>query len=288
MTPVRRRMAGLAVALSALAAAGCAVSPPEPSIRPTASYDSVGVVYSDADGEQLDADLCLPEDPRPAGAVVLVHGGAFESGDRTSMAGACDLVASWGLVGMAVDYRLLPEHPYPAQVEDVQAAVEWLRSPAQQEQYGIDPAQVALWGSSAGSIIALSAAENLAGDGQPVAGVVGLSAAGDLTEGGLALGTPAPELQAAVLAYLGCPSVEDCPVAAEASPSTDAASLPPILLVHSERDAIPLAQAEALAAATQDAGGDAELLVVPGSHHGLQLLSSDVRATIERFLDDVI
>lgn len=289
----RRLLLALSIAAALALLTGCS-SPVSPSSspEPEATDDSVvvrTVAYPGGDGADLDADLCYPRDSSgPLPAVVLVHGGAFESGDRSSMAEVCRLVASWGYAGLAVDYRLVPTHTFPAQVDDVDAAVAWLRGGADPEGPAIDPDAIGLLGSSAGAIMALSSAERLDGVGSPVRFVVGLSAAGDLTADALSMGAPPEALQAAVLAYLGCADIEDCDVAADASPIYDAGALPRIFLVHSEDDVIPVAQAEALAHAVVAAGGSAELTVSPGDSHGLQLMTPDTRRSIESFIRDAI
>lgn len=276
-----RSTAGLVAAVLALALTACAAPTPRPTPNGPAP-DEQNVAYGEADGTQLDLDACLPDGEGPHAAVVLVHGGAFQEGDRSSMRGACDALADAGFAAFPVDYRLLPD-TYPAQVDDVSAAVQWLREPAQLERFDLD-GTVSLLGSSAGAIIALSAAAALGEQGAPVRSVVGLSAAGDLTADGEALGTPSPDLETVVLAYLGCDSVEDCPVAEAASPVTSAAALPPTMLVHGSDELIPVEQAENLAEALGAAGVRNELVVIDGGAHGLKLLNNDTRARIAAFL----
>src|SRR5215831_12329861 len=91
--------------------------------------------------------------PYPSPCVVYLHGGAFIKGDLDSG----DPVA-WGVadktgcVVVSVDYRLAPEHPFPAGVEDCYAVLLFLsRSGA---QHGIDPKRLAVWGDSAGGNMA--------------------------------------------------------------------------------------------------------------------------------------
>lgn len=244
--------------------------------------DEKGIAYRQVDGQDLALDACLPDgdDPRPA--VVLVHGGAFQEGDRGNMASACRALADAGFAAFAADYRLLPS-TYPAQVEDVAAAVQWIREPAQAERFALD-GTVSLLGSSAGAIIALNTAASLAAEGAPVHAVVGLSAAGDLTPAGADLGAPRPELEKVVLGYLGCDAIEDCAASTPASPVTFAAQLPPTLLVHGSDDLIPVEQARALAGALGAAGVRNELVVVDGKRHGLQLLNDRTRTQIAEFL----
>lgn len=255
-----------------------------PTIDPKVTVEK-SIDYRTVDGENLQLDACLPVDSDGSlPSVALVHGGAFQEGDRSNLTGLCELFAEKGFAAFAIDYRLLPAS-YPAQTEDVAAAVDWLREPAQTERFGIDPDRIALLGSSAGAIIALSTAAALGAAGTPVPSVVGLSAAGDLTESALKAGTPDPALEQIVLAYLGCETVEGCDTALAASPMYNVDTLPPTLLVHGSEELIPVAQAEALYDAMQEAGIPSELDIQDGTHHGLQLLTPQARKAIIEFLD---
>lgn len=86
-------------------------------------------------------------------ALVWMHGGGYLLGraeqEVPSLAG---LVAEHGLVAVSVDYRLAPEHPHPAPVEDCYAALVWVHEHA--EELGIDPARVIVGGESAGGGLA--------------------------------------------------------------------------------------------------------------------------------------
>lgn len=278
------RRAGIAVGAVTLLVLGVTACVPPAPTGPTAAPIVVekGIDYTADDGSELKVDACLPGEGGERPAVILVHGGAFSEGDRATMSGACRDLAQQGLAAFAVDYRLLPAI-YPAQVDDVAAAVRWLRDPAQVERFGLDGA-VSVLGSSAGAIISLSAAAALAAEGAPVASVVALSPAGSLTAEAAELGDPSPELERVVLGYLGCDSIQDCAVAAEASPVATADLLPPTLIVHGSDELIPLAQAELLDEALSRAGIDHDLVVVEGERHGLQLLDGTTERTVRDFL----
>ncbi|QIG38539.1 alpha/beta hydrolase [Microbacterium sp. 4R-513] len=283
----RRLIAASVLSLATLVLSACGAEQPAPSatgnpdVRVERSID-----YRTIEGDTLQLDACLPaEGGTDLPSVVLVHGGAFQEGDRSNMSGVCESIAAQGWAAFAVDYRLIPDS-YPAQVDDVGAAVEWLRDPAQAERFGISPDGLALLGSSAGGIIALSTAARLGAAGEGVDSVVTLSAAGDLTSDALRLGTPDPALEKVVLGYLGCKTVEDCPDAVAASPRYNVGTLPPTLLVHGSKELIPVAQAKALHQAMTDAGIPADLQIEDGDHHGLQLLTPAVAASVFRFLED--
>jgi acetyl esterase/lipase len=89
----------------------------------------------------------------PHPALVYLHGGAFVSGDLdTDDANCRDLCAGAGAVVVSVDYRLAPEHPFPAGIEDCYAALVWLRDHA--DNLNVDPARLAVAGRSAGGCLA--------------------------------------------------------------------------------------------------------------------------------------
>lgn len=105
----------------------------------------------------------------PAGAaqttpgLVYFHGGGFVIGDLETHDGHCRRLAAFGGVRvLAVDYRLAPEHPFPASHDDAVAATRWAIDHA--AEIGFDPARVAVGGCSAGGNLAASVAIDLRGD----------------------------------------------------------------------------------------------------------------------------
>ena len=98
-------------------------------------------------------DLYLPEQDgsslRPA--LVVVHGGGWRGGDkrRGQWARIPAEYARDGYVAISVNYRLTGEAPWPAQIEDVKAAVRWLRAHA--TEYRVDTGRIGAYGNSAGA-----------------------------------------------------------------------------------------------------------------------------------------
>lgn len=89
----------------------------------------------------------------PAPLVVYYHGGGWVFGDLESHDSACRLISrDAGVHVLAVDYRLAPEHPAPAAVDDAYAAYRWAREHA--ADLGADPRRVAVGGDSAGGNLA--------------------------------------------------------------------------------------------------------------------------------------
>lgn len=104
----------------------------------------------------------------PGGRPVLVfyHGGGWTLGTLDSADDICRrLAARVGCVVASVDYRLAPEHPFPAALEDASAAAEWVRAHA--GSLGGDPARVGLAGTSAGGNLAAATALYAESEGRP-------------------------------------------------------------------------------------------------------------------------
>lgn len=112
------------------------------------------VEYSAVGGRQT-LDVIRPRDaattPRPA--VLLVHGGGFRAGNKEGYTTLAIKLAEHGYVAASANYRLSPRHQFPAAVEDVKAAVRFLRANA--AKYNLDPAHIGTLGGSAGGHLVL-------------------------------------------------------------------------------------------------------------------------------------
>lgn len=112
-----------------------------------------------------------PAVPETASLIVYFHGGGFVLGSLASTDPLCRLLAAQsGVRVLSVDYRLAPEHPYPAALEDALAAFRAARGLA--VELGADPELVAVGGDSAGANLALVVAHQQALLGQPVPALV--------------------------------------------------------------------------------------------------------------------
>jgi acetyl esterase/lipase len=113
-----------------------------------------GLEFASPGGERLLLDMARPrEKAGPLPAVVCIHGGGFVRGTRHAFQSMCVGLAAEGYVAVTIDYRLAPKYPFPACVEDVKAAVRWLRANA--GRYQIDPEHIGATGASAGGHLAL-------------------------------------------------------------------------------------------------------------------------------------
>lgn len=286
-----RSLAALTAAVALLVLSACSGAP-EQRLTPVASAVETGVPYWTGEGTTLRLDACRPRDDSPIHpAVVILHGGGFTSGsrDEPGSRAVCTSLARSGVVGFSIDYRLLPA-VYPAQVQDVQHAIEWLRRPAQAARFGIDPKRIALLGSSAGAIIAQEAATagtGRRGTGTRVSAVVSLSGVSLMTPKAEELGSASPQAENLVLGYLGCASKTPatCPSAAKASAMLQVDRTdPPMLLVNGSDELVPSQQATTMGATLKLAGIPVQTVIVQGSDHGLALLDGPVRADVQAFL----
>jgi acetyl esterase/lipase len=101
-----------------------------------------------------------PAAPGRSPGLVFLHSGGFVSGDLDTHDPVCRaLAAEAGCVVIAVDYRLAPEHPYPAATEDALAATAWVLDHA--DELGLDPARIGIGGDSAGATLAAVACQRL-------------------------------------------------------------------------------------------------------------------------------
>jgi acetyl esterase/lipase len=222
-------------------------------------------------------DLYLPAGPDPTPLVVFMHGGGWLRGDR-SMVGPG--FASWqpsplarlaadGFAVASVDYRLSGEARFPAQLDDVSSAVDWLTGHAR--EYGFDADRIVLWGESAGAHLA--AMLGLSSRRPPVRGVVDWYGPADLTalqeQVGAAGALTADPLDSREARLLGAPVAEVPELARAASPISHVrAGAPPFLIAHGTADrAVPFGQSEALAAALAEAGAEVRFEAVDGADH---------------------
>lgn len=232
------------------------------------------------------ADVFVPEAAGPLPAVLLVHGGRWESGSRADTEGIARQLAEAGFVVVNADYRLAPAFRFPAPLHDLQQAVRWMRANA--GRFRIDPERIGAFGySSGGHLVSLLATvggdDRLAaphgGPDTRLGAVVSGGTPADLRLYGSGRGCPE---------FLGGTAMELPDIHALASPVTHITpDDPPVFLYHgSLDDIVPIEQAEAMLAALTAAGVPAELHIVRGAGHiALAMFSRPVVAEAIHFLD---
>ena len=112
------------------------------------------IIY--AEGASIDPgdvrmDIHLPEDPIDAPVLIMIHGGAWTYGNKHTYIGLeqARYFNRNGYIFIPINYRLAPDHPFPAAIEDAAAAIAWVH--ANIAEYGGDPGKIVLMGHSAGA-----------------------------------------------------------------------------------------------------------------------------------------
>jgi acetyl esterase/lipase len=122
----------------------------EAAERSAAKFDTTwNVAYAERDGKPLLADVLVPGGEGPFPAVLVIHGGAWRSGNKAQLRFIGRMLAQRGYVAVMINYRLAPEHIFPAQYDDCRAALQWMRKDGA-ARHKIDPNWIAAWGYSAG------------------------------------------------------------------------------------------------------------------------------------------
>ena len=244
------------------------------------------IAYIEGGDEAQKLDIYLPETPsdKPLPLIVHIHGGGWRAGSKFP----CPVMGMVfkGYAVASVEYRFSQKVKFPAQIQDCQAAIRWLRAHA--KQYHFDTEHVGVIGGSAGGH--LSALVGTSGGKKAFAPIGGNEDQSDRVQAVCDIFGPADfstvVQQAAedknvknIFAFNtpGDPysgligtKLDDKPKADAVSPvhyvSKDT---PPFLILHGTYDAlVPLAQSEEMAAALKDKGVEVWLQKLPGSGHG--------------------
>jgi acetyl esterase/lipase len=243
------------------------------------------VVYGEAHGQKLKLDIYFPAGHDPATSprrpgIVAVHGGGWRGGDKKDMGLVALPLVLDGYVVFSVSYRLFgggerARNIYPAQLDDCQRAVRWVRAHA--VEYGVDPNHLGAIGASAGGhLVALlgtcdtrdNSDAALAKYSSRVQAVVDIFGPTDLTRDFSHLRFGLGTVQKLVDDFLG-PGGK--PNARDASPlfHIDQTTVP-FLIIHGDKDPIvPVEQSRDFHAALQKAGRDSTYVELQNEGHGL-------------------
>ena len=231
------------------------------------------VLVSDVTAGGVPAHWLAAPGTDPGRVLLFLHGGGYELGSlRSDGELAARLGRAGGMRVLFVEYRLAPEHPFPAAIDDVLAAWRWLRA-----DQGLDASSLAVAGDSAGGglAVALLVATRDAGQGLPAAAAL-MSPTVDLTSSGASMTERVdqdPISTPAMLAQFAADYL------AGADPKTPLASplfaslsgLPPLLIQVGTADLL-LSDSERLGAAAGQAGVDVTLQIGEGLPHVYPLL----------------
>lgn len=252
--------------------------PPQAAHQPTGNFPATPAVqhdvsYETVNGHPLLLDIYQPDEVSAnlCPAVLLIHGGGWISFDKSTMSGMGNFLARSGYVAFAVDYRLMQgkENLWPAQLDDVQHAVRWIRANA--AKYHVDPDHIGAFGHSAGAqLAALLGMENTRDNADPalaryssqVQAVVDVDGPTDFTTNRDADG------DAFLTAFLGGDFAHNAAAWRDASPVFHVEkNSAPFLILHGTHDeSVPIAQAQELADKLKEAKVPVQLIAVDDVH----------------------
>ncbi len=259
------------IAVLALAAAGMA----------GATLDQKDVEYGRAGGKALLLDLHVPDGAGPFPAAILVHGGGFDEGSKsTNVRPLFEPLANAGFAWFSIDYRLAPEFKFPSANDDLNTSIRWVKAHA--AEYRIDPAKVVLIGESAGGFLV-----NYAGTHETpetrVAAVVDFY--GPVDYGKLSLERrDHPErfnmtslnrhaANGAGIHYFGADQLDEAGLAKMHAASPIFAvhrGMPPFLCIHGNKDdQVAYRQSPEMCDAMHRVGAVCDLITIEGGGHGM-------------------
>ena len=236
----------------------------------------------------LTLDIHRPAAPGIHPVVIQIYGGAWQRGAPRDDAAFSAALASAGYVVFAIDYRHAPRWRFPAELDDVDTALAWIRRNA--SKYGGDSSAMAVIGRSSGAELALLAAFRT--DSIPVRAVVSYYGPVDLTDGYRHPPVPDPlGIRAIQIAYLGGDPDQVPARYLAASPiSHIRPGLPPSLLIYGGRDHVVEPRfGRQLREALVASGDTAILLELPWAEHAFDAVSGGPGSQlalyhVERFL----
>ncbi len=224
------------------------------------------IEFTKAGDVSLTLDAYVPQGEGPFATCILVHGGGFTKGNKhTFITPLFEPLTKAGFVWFTIDYRLAPQHQWPACAEDVNAAIKWVKAHA--AEYKVDVKRIALIGESAGGHL-VSWAGVTATDETKVAAIIPFYAPHDLVTHvkrrnemrGLGDLIGSSEMSEANFKKLE-----------QMSPSHFVKpGLPPFLQIHGDADTtVAHEQSVQFEAKMRAAGNSCETITVPGGSHGM-------------------
>lgn len=117
-----------------------------------AALDRKDVEFGSPGGKPLLLDLHVPDGAGPFPAAILIHGGGFDQGSRsTNVKPLFDVLANAGFAWFSIDYRMAPQFRFPEASADVASAIQWLKAHA--AECHVNASKIALIGESAGGFL---------------------------------------------------------------------------------------------------------------------------------------
>ncbi len=248
--------------------------------------EELDVKYGEAGGKPLLLDVFRPvQQQGKLPVVVYVHGGGWTGGDKKDFRDGARGLTKAGYVTFCVGYRLVRTNDvnnitrWPAQINDVQRAIRWIRSKA--DEYQIDPDKIGAVGASAGGhLVSLlgtidtrdNSDKALAKYSSKVQCVINIFGPADLTPDFTKIVPAGPMVQTLVDNLMVKPKSTDLELYKQASPLFQVNSKSsPFIHFHGTVDPlVPLDQSQRLHAALKKAGVESTLVIFEGEGHGFK------------------
>jgi acetyl esterase len=245
------------------------------------AVDQHDVEYGHPASKALLLDLHVPDGPGPFPAAILIHGGGFDEGSKsTNPRPLFEPLANAGFAWFSIDYRMAPEFKFVDAREDVGTAIRWVKANA--NKYRLDVSKIALIGESAGGLLV-----NYAGthETQETKIAVVVDFYGPVDYGKVALERrDHPERfnmtsinrhasNGGGIHFFGVDALDQAGLAKLWSLAPIAAvhkGMPPFLCIHGTKDdQVPFDQSPAMCEAMHKVGASCELITVEGGGHGM-------------------
>jgi alpha-L-fucosidase 2 len=246
-----------------------------------APIDRKDVEFAHPGAKPLLLDLHIPEGNGPFAAAILIHGGGFDEGSRsTNVRPLFEPLANAGIAWFSIDYRLAPEAHFAEAITDVYTAIRWLKAHA--AEYHVDPDRIAIIGESAGGLLVNYAGTHETPDTKTRAVV---DFYGPVDYGKLALERRAhPERfnmtsinrhasNGGGIRFFGVDALDEAGLAKlqKLAPISGVhKGMPPFLCIHGTKDdQVPYDQSTTLCDAMHKTGASCELIAIQDGGHGM-------------------
>ena len=247
----------------------------------TTALDQKDVEYARPAGHAVLLDLHVPDGAGPFPAAILVHGGGFDEGSKsTNVRPLFAVLADAGFAWFSIDYRMAPEFHFVEANEDVESAIRWVKTNA--KAYRVDPSRIALIGESAGGLLV-----NYAGTHESratrVAAVV-IFMGQWIMASWRNKGATIPELfnmktinrhaaNGGGIHFFGVEQLDQSGLAKLHAISPIAAvhkGIPPFLCIHGDKDdQVSYSQSQEMCEAMRNVGATCDLITIEGGGHGM-------------------
>lgn len=246
-----------------------------------AGFDKQNVEYGRADGVPLLLDVHVPDGPGPFPTAILVHGGGFDEGSKsTNVRPLFEPLEKAGFVWFSIDYRLAPKAHFDQTKEDLFTAIRWVRGHTY--DYHVDNNRVVLIGESAGGLLVNYAGTHLKPDSD-IAAVVDFYGPSDYAVLAAERRDHPERFDMAAanrhasngggIHFFGVDALDEAGIAKLHSISPISAvhkGMPPFLCIHGTKDdQVSFDQTTAFCDAIRGVGSKCDVITIEGGGHGM-------------------